>query len=309
LIFTTFNREQIFGQVNGDMYLTDDGLHLHGYFGQGNNQPGGILAATGFNGDLAIGGAELAYPLFRSRRFNWSVNTDVDEYDTNIALTSFGNSTLSASHLLMWRIGTSADVQDALFFDFPAATTLNLKVSHGLLGTSDTRPGNVVRFNKVSGDLTRVQNLWTFGDWTTALKLSVGGQFSNDILPTSEKFYLGGTRFGRGFFNGEVTGDRAIGSTIEAQENTKFTDLPFVKEDYELPAQFYQFWDFGRGFNLAPSDVDFTIQSVGVGVRSDVNDWAFVELEGVHRLTTRPQGASVAVEAGYALFARVTLHY
>jgi hemolysin activation/secretion protein len=309
LIFTTFDREQIFGQVNGDMFLTDDGLHLHGYFGQGNNQPGGILAATGFNGDLGIGGAELSYPIFRSRRFNWSVNTDLDVYDTNISLTSFGNSTQSASHLFMWRAGTSADVQDALFFDFPAATTLNVKVSHGLSGTSDTRPGNIVHFNKVSGDLTRVQNLWVLGDWTTALKMSVGGQFSNDILPTSEKFYLGGTRFGRGFFNGEVTGDRAIGSTIEAQENTKFTDLPLVNADYVLPAQFYQFWDYGRGFNLAANDVDYTIQSVGLGVRSDLNEWAFVELEGLHRLTTRPQGPSVAVEAEYALFARVTLHY
>jgi hemolysin activation/secretion protein len=309
LLFTTFNREEIFGQVNGDAFLTSDGLHLHTYFGDGNEMPGGILASTGYDGDLSIGGGELSYPVFRSRRFNLSVNTDLDTYNSNIALNSFGNTALSASHLLMARAGSSADVQDALFFDFPAATSLNVKVSHGLVGTSDTRPGNNVHFDKVNGDLTRVQNLWTIADVSTALKLSVGGQYSNDILPISEKFYLGGTRFGRGFFNGEVTGDRAIGSTIEFQQNDKLVHLPFFDPDFELPAQFYQFWDYGRGYNLAPSDQDFTIQSLGLGVRSDLTQWLFVELEGVHRLTTHPQGVSVPVEAEDAFFARVTAHY
>ncbi|HZK90678.1 MAG TPA: POTRA domain-containing protein [Stellaceae bacterium] len=309
LLFSTLNREQIFGQVNADAFLAADGLHLHAFFGDGNNQPGGILAATGFNGDLSIGGGELSYPIFRGRRFNLSVNTDVDTYNSDISLTSIGNTAFSASHLLTWRGGASADAQDALFFDFPAATSLNIKVSHGLLGTSDQRPGNNVHFDKVSGDLTRVQNLWTIADVATALKVSIGGQFSNDILPTNEKFYLGGTRFGRGFFSGEVTGDRAIGSTIEFQENDKLEHLPFANPDFVLPAQFYQFYDFGRGYNLAPSDQDFTIQSLGLGVRSDLTDWLFVELEGLHRLITHPQGPSVAVEAEYAFFTRVTVHY
>ena len=309
MLFSTFNREQIFGQVNGDMFLGADGLHLHTYFGNGNNQPGGILAATGYNGDLAIGGGELAYPLIRSRRFNWTLNADLDAYDSNISLSSFGNTTLSASHLLMGRVGTYVDFQDALLADFPAATSLHLKASHGLLGISNTRPGNNVHFDKVSGDLTRVQNLWKLGDVGTALKLSIGGQYANEILPTSEKYYLGGTQFGRGFFNGEVTGDRAMGSTVELQENDKFTGLPLIKADYELPVQFYQFWDFGRGYNRAPGDQNFTIQSLGLGVRSDITDWLFVDLEGVHRLTTHPQGSSVAVEAEYAFFAQVTMHY
>ena len=309
LLFTTFNREQIFGQVNGVAFLLPNGLHLHVYFGDGNNQPGGILATTGYNGDLGIGGGELSYPVFRSRRFNLSVLTDVDTYNSNISLSSFGNSTLSASHLLIWRGGYSADLQDALLGDFPGATSLGVKVSHGLVGTSDTRADNDVHFTKVSGSLTRVQNLWTIADVGTALKLSVGGQYSNDILPTSEKFYLGGAQFGRGFFNGEVTGDRALGATVELQENDKLAHLPFVDPDFVLPAQFYQFWDFGRGYNIAPSDVSTTLQSLGVGVRSDLTNWLFVELEGVHRLTTHPQGPSVAVEAEYAFFGRVTMHY
>ena len=51
------------------------------------------------------------------------------------------------------------------------------------------------------------------------------------------------------------------------------------------------------------------MQSLGIGVRSDVTPWLFTELEGLHRLTTHPQGAATAAEASYAFFARVTMHY
>ena len=72
MLFSTLNREEIFGQVNGDMFLTDEGLHLHTFFGDGNEKPGGLLKGTGYVGDLSIGGGDLSYPIFRSRRFNWS---------------------------------------------------------------------------------------------------------------------------------------------------------------------------------------------------------------------------------------------
>ena len=142
-----------------------------------------------------------------------------------------------------------------------------------------------------------------------ALKLSIGGQYTNDILPSSEEFYLGGTRFGRGFYNGEVVGDRAIGSTVEFQENDKLDHLPFINPDYVIPAQFYQFLDYGRGYDLAPMSQSFTIVSTGLGVRADLNEWMFMEIEGVHRLTTHPEGPAVPTEAEYAFYTRVTLHY
>lgn len=309
LLFTTFNKEQIFGQVDGDEFIGDDGLKIHWYFGDGNNQPGGILAGTGYNGDLMIGGGGLSYPIVRSRRFNWRLETDLDTYQSTILLDAGAGSLQSGSHLLITRLGNSFDVQDALLDDLPAANILNIKFSDGLSGTSNLRPGNVIHFQKVSGDLTRVQTLFTIGEVGMALKAAVGGQFSNDILPPSEKFFLGGTQFGRGFFNGEITGDRAVGSTIELQENTHFTNLPFLDPSYELKPQFYQFWDWGRGYNLAPRDISTTIDSAGIGVRADLTSWLFWEAEGVHRLTTHAQGANVSPDARYAFFTRVTMHY
>jgi hemolysin activation/secretion protein len=309
LLFSTFNREQIFGQINADAFLNSDGVRLRAYYGHGNSQPGGILATTGFDGGLEIGGTSVSYPIVRSRRFNFYTDFAVDTYHSAITLSGGGVPSTSGSDLWMWRIGSNIDFQDQLFFDVPAANALNVRASHGFLGLDSTRPLNDPHFYKVTGDFTRVQDLVTIGTVKTALKSSVGGQYTQDILPPSEKYFLGGTRFGRGFFNGEVTGDRALGGSFELQANTTFTDLPLLSPGYALPAQFYGFWDYGRSYNLAPKDIDHTIQSVGIGFRSDLTSWLFLETEGVHRLTTHPQGPTVATEAGYAFFTRVTMHY
>jgi hemolysin activation/secretion protein len=45
------------------------------------------------------------------------------------------------------------------------------------------------------------------------------GQWTNDILPQAEKFYLGGNRLGRGYYAGQVTGDRAWAVSMELQYN------------------------------------------------------------------------------------------
>ena len=309
LLFNTFNREQIFGQINTDAFLNSDGVRLRTYYGHGNSQPGGILATTGFDGDLQIGGTSVSYPIVRSRRFNFYSDFVVDTYHSAITVSGGGTPSTSGSDLWIWRIGSNLDVQDELFFEIPAANALNVKASHGFLGISSTRPSNDVHFYKVAGDFTRVQDLVTIGTVRTALKSSIGGQYSQDILPPGEEYFLGGTRFGRGFFNGEVTGDRALGTSLELQANTTFTELPLLNPSYQMPVQFYGFWDYGRGYKLAPADINHTIQSLGLGFRLDLTAWLFLEAEGVHRLTVHPQGASVATEASYAFFTRMTVHY
>jgi hemolysin activation/secretion protein len=312
LLFSTFNREQLFGQINLSGFVNSDGVRLRTYYGQGNNQPGGILAPLGFDGGLQIGGAAIGYPIVRSRRLNFFSDVAVDTYHSSITLNPGGGATPSftGSNLWIWRIGSTVDFQDSWFWGIPAATVLNVRASNGFLGTSTTRPGNDVHFTKTGGDFTRLQNLFTIGKVRTALKSSIGGQYTNDILPPSEKYFLGGTRFGRGFYNGQVTGDRALGASLELQLNTIFSEVPLLNPAYQLPAQFYGFWDYGHSFNISQSgDPNRKIESIGVGFRSDLTPWLFLELEGVRRLTTRPQGPDVQPEDTYAFFTRVTLHY
>ena len=311
LFYNTFNREQLFGQVNLSGFLNGEGLQLRSYYGRGNSIPGGILAPLNFNSDLEIGGTALSYPFVRSRRLNVYSDIALDTYHSKIVLSPAGLVASSAgSDLWIGRLGGSIDYQDNWFLNRPAANALSLRVSSGLAGTSSIRVGSDAQFLKEGAEITRVQDLFSIGKVNTALKTSIGGQYTTDVLPPSEKFFLGGTRFGRGFYYGQVTGDRAIGSSVELQFNTQFSDLPLVNSDYQVPLQFYSFWDYGHSYNVPKSgDPDRTIQSLGLGVRSDLTRWIFVELEGVRRLTTHPQGAAVSPENDYAVFTHLTLHY
>jgi hemolysin activation/secretion protein len=314
LFFNTFNREQIFGQVNVSAFIGDSGLRALGYAGRGNSEPGGVLAPLKFDNDLTVASAGLSYPLIRSRRLNLSLEGSLDYYDSPLLITVFSPPLRSEASLRILRGGGSLDFQDAFFANLPAGNLATLKLSQGLPtwgAFSDMRLGNTVAFTKVTSEVTRVQTLPSLGNVTTALKVSLGGQYTEDVLPPSEKYFLGGFQFGRGFFNGEITGDRALGSSTELQFNTSFHNVPIVAEKRRLDVQFYGFFDYGKTWDLGPLAEDEHIASFGIGARSDLTRWMFVELEGVRRLTTNPTGGGPAVNnlSDYAAFSRLVLHY
>ena len=319
IFFNTFNREQLFGQVDASAFLNPEGLRLTGYWGRGNSLPGGALAGTGFVGNFTIAGVGLSYPVIRSRRLNLTPDIAFDYYDSVVDVNGTAGmpTQLNSGHLRIIRPGVSIDFQDASLADLPAANLMILKVSQGLpgLGASSnqeampSRVGNRTDFTKFAGELTRVQNLVTLGEVGTALKLTLGGQYTGDILPPSEKFFCCGLRWSRGYFYGQVTGDRGVGATAELQLNTWFTDVPILGADQRLDVQFYGFYDFGRFYNLAPGEFNQTVDSVGIGARSNLTSWLFVDLAGVRRLVTQPNGANVSRLPDYMLFSRVTVQY
>ena len=91
--------------------------------------------------------------------------------------------------------------------------------------------------------------------------------------------------------------------------NTGFDGFGWLNPDGRLNVQFYNFYDYGRAYNLVPGQPDHTIDSIGIGARSNLTPWLYAELEGVHRLTTHPAGAAAAAESNYAVFSRVVLQY
>jgi hemolysin activation/secretion protein len=321
IFYNTFNREQLFGQVDASAFVGGDGLRLAGYWGRGNSMPGGALAGTGFIGNYTIAGLDLAYPVIRSRRLNLTPDISFDYYDSTVDVNGLnGQSTqFNSGHLRMLRAGGALDFQDAAVADLPAANLAILKISQGLpgLGASSTSEepshqpvlGNRTDFTKLAGELTRVQNLFTFGDVMTSLKLTLGGQYTGDILPPSEKFFCCGLRWSRGYFYGQVTGDRGVGTGAELQFNTGFTDVPILAPNHRLDVQFYGFYDFGRFYNLAPGTFNQTVDSFGIGARSNLTSWLFVDLAGVRRLVSRPNGANTSKLPEYMLFSRVVFQY
>lgn len=71
-----------------------------------------------------------------------------------------------------------------------------------------------------------------------ALKGRLIGQYSGQILPPAEKFFLGGPEYNRGFYSGEVTGDSAFVWQAELQLNTTY-DVTLFDRTFNLAAQFY----------------------------------------------------------------------
>ena len=71
------------------------------------------------------------------------------------------------------------------------------------------------------------------------------GQWSDNILPPAEQFYLGGSRFTRGYYAGQVPGDKALAATTELQLNTGFETTLFDKS-FDISTQYLPVLRLGR---------------------------------------------------------------
>jgi hemolysin activation/secretion protein len=176
---------------------------------------------------------------------------------------------------------------------------VSAKLSQGLtlLGASrdgDTttpppRLGEKIDFTKFSGQVSRNQTLFEpYTDATVAFVGAIGGQYTNDLLPPSEEYYLGGPTFNRGYYYGQVSGDKALTISSELRLNTpiRLSD----KIPFELRAQFYVFYDWGAVWQNTPLDADATLRSAGTGVRLFIASSTEIDLEGVDRITRFPNG-------------------
>ncbi|HEY4663608.1 MAG TPA: POTRA domain-containing protein [Comamonas sp.] len=95
-------------------------------------------------------------------------------------------------------------------------------------------PANPAKF-----DFTRINADYDFR-WRFENKLGaafgMGGQYTADILPTSERVSFGGARFGRGYLPGEAAGDQGWGVSLELNRMFALSDSKWLKtlEPYVL---------------------------------------------------------------------------
>ena len=309
---TPLNSEQVFTQLASEAYIGSDGLKIRGYISYGVSTPGAELTGTGFKSYLYLGGLSASYPIIKTRPISLIANLAFDLSRTTIAQGTPLRSTQSITNLRVIRGGGTLDYQDDTFgLDVIGANSAIITVHKGIVGLGSSRnssplparPGNVIDFTKLTGELTRVQNLFDFGGFLFALKYSIAGQYTKDILPPNEEYFLGGTRYGRGFFSGEITGDRAIGQTTELQVNTN------IEGTLNVGLQYYAFYDTGRTMDLAPGDVNHKLQSAGFGVRVDLTPQLTGELEVARRFTRNPSGTNTTPESAEAIFIRLVGRY
>jgi hemolysin activation/secretion protein len=136
----------------------------------------------------------------------------------------------------------------------------------------------------------------------------VAGQASASVLPPSEKFFLGGLRFDRGFYSGQVTGDNAVTIAPELRLTTKATVMPFG-HPIDIGPQLYVFYDWGETWENQRTDAGHRLQSFGGGARVTVTPYTEFDVEGVGRITRQLASSTVTPFAKSAFSWRVLTRF
>jgi hemolysin activation/secretion protein len=301
--FHSFPNSQNFGQLSEEWFIGASGLKMKVYFGAGNNLPTGSLAALGYSGFTEIFGAQLSYPVIRSRQQNLNVFASFDALDESVDTNGQGGVPTRAStdNIRVLRFGEDYIVSDLLVGTTrPATNQLSVRLSRGLdilggfhgtaLLPETARQGEKHNFTAIKFETSRTQTLFT--PWEGASVAVMGlltGQWTNDVLPPAEQFYLGGSRFTRGYYSGQVPGDKALAATGELQLNTTI-DLSWLGSRADVASQFYAFYDWGEVWtnNRAVEVNTIPLRSTGLGVRMQITNYVEVDLEGVYLATLRP---------------------
>ncbi|RYX95933.1 MAG: ShlB/FhaC/HecB family hemolysin secretion/activation protein [Comamonadaceae bacterium] len=166
------------------------------------------------------------------------------------------------------------------------ARALSLRLTQGIdgLGASSAITTNVPGSNPVNPaklGFTRVlveasqRNRWGkpvagSGAWGTAFSFS--GQYSGDILPSTERVSFGGGRFGRGYAPGDVSGDKGAG--FGAEVNYAFPmAMTYVKQ-----LQPYVLLETARVFSNAGNLAFSKLSSASIGLRVTDNRYFSVDV-------------------------------
>ncbi len=300
-LYRTVNGAQIFGMVETDAFIGASGLRIRVSAGTGLSRPGGVFRTIGYVGRTTTMGAELTYPLIRSRRQTLNLSSAFDAVES--AIEQAGQ--LSSRDVLrIARLGAEYVLSDTLLgTGRGGVSTVTIRLSHGLhvLGAARDgaalagRAGQRSGFLKATAEISRTQTL--FQPWegaSVALFGLVAGQWTHDVLPPAEKFFLGGSRYTRGFYYGQVTGDRALAATVELQLNM-VRDLELFGAAREVAAQLYAFYDWGASWEVPAEDRGRRLQSAGLGLRLIPSPRLEVDLELVKRLTRFPTGSGAGI--------------
>lgn len=116
----------------------------------------------------------------------------------------------------------------------------------------------------------------------TALRLKAAGQASDDVLPGSEQFALGGPEYGRAYESSIVSGDTGYAGSAELAYR------PSALPQNLAGSEVYTFVDGGRVQYKARSvfaGADYRLGSIGAGVRVNVKK-AIIEVEGAKGLSS-----------------------
>ncbi len=320
--FGAQNSSQWFLQGSAEGFVGGSGLKLRLYAGTGETRPTGSLRLIGYFGHTTVGGLSASYPIIRSRARNLIFTANLDTYDGEIQTGALARTRASFDQVRAARASLDLQELEGWLLPFlPAATnTGSVRIHRGLSWFGATRNGDPIAgrsgvedftFFKLNGEVSRNQPLFAPAEsMLLALQGLFIGQWTRDILPLSEKCFLGGNRIGRGYYAGQVTGDICYGYAVELQLNTAYEPpiTPALGSN-RFTTQFYLFRDFAQAVQNLQSDPDRRLSSWGGGARTVISETVQVDIEGVHRIVTKPDGAAGSPLRGTGVFFRTLVRF
>ncbi len=292
-LFHTSGSTDNFGQVSESFFLGSRGLRIKLYGGAGRALPYGTLSDADYRSFLEVYGGQVSYPLLLRRNQALTATFHADGTQNLIFTHGFRTSTESVRAA---RLASQYAWQDLWAgMQRSAVSIFNIQISQGVPAFGAAPDGRQFGisgryrekqdFWKLNASISRVQTLLTPApDTTLALRLEAGGQFTNDILPGGEEFSLGGAHYTRGFYAGQVSGDKALYTTAELELNTG-ASFNIFKLPVDFGAQFYAFYDYGETWVNLSTDLRHRLESTGAGVRLGLTQHLELDGEYVHRLT------------------------
>lgn len=254
--------------------LGTDGLALNLFLGR-------VESATPFEAERVKSASDIAtlglsYPLIRARAQTLRLRARVNVYN---GTQDFADRLLvQEDKVRALRLGASWDRTDGSGVNF-----LDGEVSKGLRGLGSTPAGaahaqragadyGFAKFNLFAG---RLQSLGR----NLSLQASVQGQWTDDILPPSERAPLGGETILRAYNAGELIGDRALAGKLELRWEPPLIDGGRVA--------FYAFAEAGRTttLNAIGGNTHDSANSTGFGIRGSVGSGLnfYTEVATPHR--------------------------
>lgn len=134
------------------------------------------------------------------------------------------------------------------------------------------------------------------------LVLSGAGQYSSDILPTSEQVSFGSWRYGKGYPQGEISGDKGLG--LSAEINRRFN----IGYQYLRALQPYVMVDYARSWYNNPALKPVNpkhLSSVALGFRITDDKYYLFDFniaKPVGAATVNDRDRDVRFNANYSLF-------
>lgn len=282
-------------------YQSYSSVFLNSLFGRGESIGFGFSSAVGALDELSLGQVSVDVPLdaygLRLSAFMLASRTAPDDIrkiiDTRYKSQEFGGSLEWAYERsrersiwfgagfwfrsTQWETvfgdlvdedmaGFSASLKLKQKDRFGAETYLEATFRQGLDVFDAARGGDTLRsrfdgdgvFSKLTVDYIREHNFakhWSF-------RVDATVQLASSGLLSSEEFYLGGSRFGRAFESGALSGDSGGALSLELQY-TREMDMRFLNA-----VQFYGFADAGQIFDdVNPVLEGAILSSAGVGAR------------------------------------------